>query len=53
MKMQKLQERALRFVLKDSISDYETLQGRCWFFSYIFIEKYGSGNLQDSKRNGS
>ena len=25
MKMQKLQERALRFVLKDSISDYETL----------------------------
>ena len=25
MKMQKLQERAFRFVLKDSISDYETL----------------------------
>ena len=25
MKMQKLQERALRFVLKDSISDYKTL----------------------------
>ena len=25
MKMQKLQEHALRFVLKDSISDYETL----------------------------
>ena len=24
-KMQKIQERALRFVLKDSVSDYETL----------------------------
>ena len=55
MKMQKLQERVLRFVLKDSVSDYETLfiQGRCWFFLYIFIEKYGNGNIQDFKRNGS
>ena len=29
------------------------IQGRCWFFSYIIIENCGSGNLQDSKRNGS
>ena len=29
------------------------IQERCWFFSYIIIENYGSGNLQDSKRNGS
>ena len=28
MKMQKLQERALRFLLKDSISDYETLSSK-------------------------
>ena len=32
--MQKLQERALRFVLKDSISDYETLLSKGGVHSY-------------------
>ena len=32
--MQKLQERALRFVLKESISDYETLLSKGGVYSF-------------------
>ena len=33
-KMQKIQERALRFVLKDSVSDYDTLLTKCGIDSF-------------------
>ena len=32
--MQKIQERALRFVLKDSVSDYDTLVSKCGIDSF-------------------
>ena len=49
-KIQKLQERALRFVLKYSISDYETLLSKSdWFISNFIHKNYGSQNLQDFK----
>ena len=33
-KMQRIQERALRFVLKDSVSDYDTLLTKCGIDSF-------------------
>ena len=51
VKMQKLQERALRFVLKDSISDYETLlsKGGVDSFENMAVEIYKILNGMDPK----
>ena len=53
-KMQRIQERALRFVLKDSISDYETLLSKGELDSLIisYIKNHGGWNIQDFKRYG-